>query len=63
MGVSTIDLQNYLKGVSYPSRKDGLIHKAQENQAPRDVLDLLENLPDWEFQSIADISRAMGEIR
>jgi hypothetical protein len=63
MGVSTIDLQHYLKGVSYPSRKDGLIQKAQENQAPRDVLDLLEHLPDWEFQSIADISKAIGEIR
>jgi hypothetical protein len=63
MGVSRIDLQHYLQGVNYPSRKDVLIQKAQENQAPQDVIDLLENLPDWDFQSIADISRAIGEIR
>jgi hypothetical protein len=60
MGVSNIDLQHFLKGVSYPSRKDGLIQKAQENQAPQDVIDLLENLPDWVFHSIADISKAIG---
>ncbi len=61
MGVSNIDLQNYLKGVSYPSKKVQLIQKAQENQAPRDVIDLLGNLPDREFSSVADVSRAAGE--
>jgi hypothetical protein len=63
MGVSSIDLQRYLRGIQYPSRKDGLIMKAQENQAPRDVIDLLENLPDWEFGSIADISKALSGER
>jgi hypothetical protein len=63
MGVSSIDLQHYLKGVHYPSRKDGLILKARENEAPQDVIDLLQNLPDWEFHSITDIGKAMREIR
>jgi hypothetical protein len=63
MGVSNIDLQVYLKGIDYPSRKGDLIHKAQENQAPRDVIDLLIDLPDWEFRSIGDITKALGESR
>lgn len=62
MGVSNVDLQRYLKGMDYPSKKDGLIQKAHENQAPRDVLDLLGNLPDREFKSVADVSRAAGEM-
>lgn len=61
MAVSNVDLQRYLKGMDYPSNKDGLIQKASENQAPRDVLDLLGNLPDWEFKSVADVSKAAGE--
>ncbi|HNY64019.1 MAG TPA: DUF2795 domain-containing protein [Deltaproteobacteria bacterium] len=63
MGVSTVDLKAYLEGVDYPSRKGDLIQKAQENQAPRDVIDLLIALPDWEYHSIGDISRALGESR
>jgi hypothetical protein len=63
MSVSSLDLQQYLKGMNYPSRKDGLIQKAQENQAPRDVIDLLSNLPDREFHSAADVSKAAGEFR
>lgn len=63
MGVSRIDLQRYLEGALYPSKKDGLIQKAQENEAPLDVIDLLQNLPDREFQSISDIGKAVGEMR
>ena len=62
IGVSSFDLQHYLKGMSYPSRKDGLIQKAQENRAPLDVIDLLNNLPDREFHSAADVSKAAGEL-
>lgn len=63
MGVSSFDLQHYLKGMSYPSGKDGLINKAHENQAPRNVIDLLSNLPDREFHSAADVNKAVGEIK
>lgn len=62
MGVSSFDIQHYLKGMNYPSKKDGLIQKAQENQAPRNVIDLLNNLPDREFNSAADVSKAAGEF-
>lgn len=63
MSVSAVELQHYLQGVSYPSRKDGLIRRAIENQAPRDVIDLINNLPDREFNSTVDVSRAVGEVR
>jgi coproporphyrinogen III oxidase-like Fe-S oxidoreductase len=62
MAVSEVELQHYLQGVKYPSRKEELIRKARENQAPRDVIDLIHNLPDREFNSTADVSRAVVEI-
>lgn len=63
MAVTIIDLNNYLKGVSYPSKKDGLLQKAQENKAPRDVIDLITHLPDQDFHSVAEVSEAVGYIR
>ncbi len=63
MAVSAVELQHYLQGMDYPSRKEGLVRKARENQAPRDVIDLINNLPDREFNSTVDVSRAVGEIR
>lgn len=62
MAVSAVELQHYLQGMDYPSRKEDLIRKARENQAPRDVIDLINNLPDREFNSTVDVSRAVGEI-
>jgi hypothetical protein len=62
MAVSAVELHHYLQGMDYPSRKGDLIRKARENQAPRDVIDLINNLPDREFNSTVDVSRAVGEI-
>jgi len=62
MAVSIMELKHYLHGVDYPSGKDGLIRKARENQAPRDVIDLINSLPDREFNSTLDVSQAVGEI-
>jgi hypothetical protein len=62
MAVSAAELQHYLQGVSYPSRKDDLIRRARENRAPRDVLDLISILPDREFNSTVDVSRAVAEV-
>ena len=60
--MSAAELQHYLQGVSYPSRKDDLIRRARENRAPRDVLDLISILPDREFNSTVDVSRAVAEV-
>jgi len=62
MAVSAAELQHYLQGVSYPSRKDDLIRRARENRAPRDVLDLISILPDREFNSTVYVSRAVAEV-
>lgn len=62
MGVSMVELQQYLQGMDYPSRKEGLLKKARDNSAPDEVIDLINNLPDRDFRSAADVSRAVGDI-
>lgn len=53
-----IQIQKYLKGVDYPASKQDLIRNAKENGADESVCASLEQLPDEDFQTPADVSEA-----
>ncbi|ADG20222.1 hypothetical protein QF000_001555 [Paraburkholderia atlantica] len=55
-----IDVQKALKGASYPADKDSLIETAKANGADDDVLQRLQDLPDQQYQSPADVSKGVG---
>lgn len=57
MEASPIEVQKALKGMDYPAKKQDLIKKAKDNDAPQKVMHVLENLPDKEFESAVDVSR------
>lgn len=61
--VNPISVQKYLKGMDYPASKDELVDHAEEQGADKEVLDLLEQLPDdEEYETPADVSKAIGQI-
>ncbi|HEX5539403.1 MAG TPA: DUF2795 domain-containing protein [Methylophilaceae bacterium] len=53
-----IQIQKYLKGVDYPANKATLIKNAKKLGADASVCASLEQLPDEEFQTPADVSEA-----
>jgi hypothetical protein len=53
-----IQIQKYLKGVDYPADKATLIQTAKDQGADESVCASLEQLPDEEFQTPADVSEA-----
>jgi hypothetical protein len=53
-----IQIQKYLKGVDYPASKQALIQKARELGADDNICASLEQLPDEQFQTPADVSEA-----
>jgi hypothetical protein len=59
---SPAQLQKHLKGVSYPADKDDLIEAAETNDAPDDVIDVLQTLDDDLFDSPAEVSAALSEV-
>jgi hypothetical protein len=61
METSPIEVQKALKGMDYPAKKKDLIEKARENDAPKEVMHVLENLPDKEFDNAVDVSKEFGE--
>lgn len=60
--INPIQLQKYLKGMDYPARKADLLKRAEQNGADDQVRSTLEQLPDQEFDSAADVSKAIGAI-
>jgi hypothetical protein len=56
-GSPPIEAQKALKGMDYPAGKQEIIEKARENNAPQEVMQILEDLPEREFQNAADVSK------
>jgi hypothetical protein len=60
--VNPIEVQKHLKGIDYPVGKEDLIKHAQQNGADEDLQSMLEELPDEEYETAADVSKAIGQI-
>jgi hypothetical protein len=60
--VSVVEVQRYLRGMHYPAGISEVTSQAQKNNAPADVLDILNRVRDREFRSAADVSKALGEV-
>lgn len=58
---SPIEIQRYLKGMDYPAGKQDLVDCAMEEGADEKVLSSLEELPDQDYNSPADVMRAFGQ--
>jgi hypothetical protein len=58
---SAAELEKYLKGVDFPASKDDLIENARANGAPEDVIDMISDLSEDNFNSPIDLSKAFGE--
>lgn len=52
------EIQKYLKGVDYPASKEDLVSAAEENDAPEEVIDALQDLNEDEFDGPAAVQQA-----
>lgn len=57
-----IQIQKHLKGVDYPASKQELIEHAQQQDADEEILSILKQLPEQEFETPAEVSKAIGDI-
>ncbi|WP_199533348.1 DUF2795 domain-containing protein [Rhodovulum sp. 12E13] len=60
---SAAGVTSALTGISFPSDRAGLVRQARDNDAPDEVIDLIENMPERRFETMADVSKAVGEVR
>lgn len=59
--VNPIQLQKHLKGVDYPASKQDLINHAKQQGADENGLAALQELPDEQYETPTDVSKAIGE--
>jgi hypothetical protein len=60
-GESPANVQKYLSGVQYPARKQDLVEQARRNQAPQEIMKMIEGFPGDEFGGPQDVMKAYGE--
>ena len=57
MQTSPIEVQKALKDIDYPVHKKDLIQHAKKRKANSKVMEVLEELPEKEYTSAADVSK------
>ncbi len=53
---STVDLMDFLRDVDYPASKDEIIALAEDHMVSKDIMSRLEQLPEREYISLADVT-------
>ena len=60
--ISAANLQVYLKGMDYPAGRQDLVTHARKNNAPEDVIAVIERFGDRTYRSAADVSEEFGKV-
>jgi hypothetical protein len=60
--VNPIQVQKFLKGVDYPVSKEDPFKQAEQNGADKNIRETLQHLPDQQFDSPTDVTKALGKI-
>ena len=55
-------VEKYLAGMHYPAKKHNLVENAKNKNAPEEVIDLINKLPDKTYNSPIDITKEIGKI-
>ncbi len=58
---SAAEIQKALKGMDYPAKKEDLLKHAKGQNAPKDVISVLNRMPEQEYNSAVDVSKALHE--
>ncbi|MER3433395.1 MAG: hypothetical protein C4288_08185 [Leptolyngbya sp. ERB_1_1] len=60
--VNPIEVQKHLKGIDYPVSKEDLVKHAEKNGADETLRFLLNDLPEDQYETPADVNKAIGKV-
>lgn len=60
-GHSPANVSNYLSGIDFPANKDDLVEHARKNGTEDEVMEVIESLPEGQYESMADVMKGVGE--
>lgn len=62
-GHSPSNVAHYLKGIDFPASRRDLQRHAKKNGAPEEVMEVVEDMPDETYETMADVMKGFGEER
>nr|WP_299239800.1 DUF2795 domain-containing protein [uncultured Halomonas sp.] len=60
---SAAGIAKAIKGVGFPCHKSDLVKQAKTNDAAREIIDVLDELAGGRYETMADVQKALGEVR
>lgn len=61
-GHSPSNIAHYLKGIDFPASKQDLIDYAVDNNAPDELIEVLQDMPDQQYQSMTDLMLSVAQV-
>ncbi|NIC03927.1 DUF2795 domain-containing protein [Billgrantia bachuensis] len=61
-GRSPANITHHLQGVDFPAGRDDLVAQAQANGAEEEVMEVIRQLPNQKYESMADVTKGVGEV-
>jgi hypothetical protein len=58
---SPIEVQQFLKGMSYPASKEDLVNHAKRNRASDGIISMLNGMRTSQFSGPTDVSDALND--
>jgi len=59
---SPANVERYLKGIHYPAQKKDLIECAQNNNAPEDIMNVINRFEEREYKATTDVAKEIGKV-
>jgi hypothetical protein len=59
---SPVAVEHYIKGITFPADKNKLLQQAKSNNAPDDVIKVLQKFGEKEYSSPIDISKEFSRV-
>jgi hypothetical protein len=61
-GKSPANVAQYFSGIDFPCEKEDLIEHAEQNGAPDEVLEVLNDMPEEEYSNMAEVMKSYGKV-
>lgn len=58
---STATIAQALSGIDFPANKNDLVEHAKKNNADNEVIQALNELPEEQYTSMADVFKGVGQ--
>jgi hypothetical protein len=58
---STATIAQVLSGIDFPANKQQLVDYAQKNNADKEVIEAIQQMPEAEYTSMADVFKGVGQ--